>query len=71
MAGRDVVQSDVIVFESLELVVRSFQRFQGNDQHIDTLFEFDFGDLSAFLVEQERCYLDGYLAQHRGGVVLE
>ena len=71
VAGFDVVQAWIVVFETLELVIRGFERLVGHHQHIDALLEFDLGDLGALLIEQERGDLDRNLAQHRRGVVLE
>ena len=59
------------MLQSLELVVRSFQRLVGHHQHIDALLEFDLGDLGTFFIQQEGGHFDGHLAQHRGRVVLE
>ena len=59
------------MLETLELVVRSFQRLVRHHQHVDALLELDLGDLGALLIEQERGHLDRHLAQHRGRVVLE
>ena len=70
VARLDVVQTRVVVFETLELVVRRFQGFIGHQQHVDALLHFDLGDLRTLFVQQERGNIDGHLAQHGGGAVL-
>ena len=70
VARLDVVQTRVVVFETLELVVRRFQSFVGHQQHVDALLHFDFGNFRTLFVQQERGNIDGHLAQHRGGAVL-
>ena len=71
VAGFDVVQARVVVFEALEFVVGRLQRLVGHHQHIDALLEFDLGDLGALFVEQEGSHIHRHLTQHRGRVVLE
>jgi hypothetical protein len=51
VAGFDVVQTRVVVLQALQLVVGRFQGIVGHHQHVDTLLEFDFGDLGAFFVQ--------------------
>ena len=70
VAGFNVVQTWVVVLEAFESVVGGFQRFVGNHQHIDALFEFNFGNLGSLFIQQERGYIHRDLAQYRGGVVL-
>ena len=70
VARLDVVQTRVVVFETLEFVVRRFQGFVGHQQHVDALLHFDFGNFRTLFVQQERGNIDGHLAQHRGGAVL-
>ena len=70
VAGFDAVQARVVVLEAFELVVRGFQRLVGHQQHVDALLQFDFGDLGALFVEQERRDFDGHLGVHGGAVVL-
>ena len=50
------------MLETFELVVRGLQCLVGHHQHVDTLFEFDLGNLGPLFVEQEGCDLNGYLA---------
>ena len=71
VAGFDVVQAGIVVLEAFEAVVGCFQGLVGNHQHVDALLEFDLGDFSALLIEQERGNIHRHLAQDRCGVVLE
>ena len=50
VAGFYVVQARVVVLQTLELVVRCFQRLVGNQQHIDALFQFNLGNFWTLFV---------------------
>ncbi|MCY1171361.1 hypothetical protein D9M73_114690 [compost metagenome] len=71
VAGFDVVQARVVVFQAFQAVVGGFQRLVGHQQHVDALLDFDLGDLGALFVEQERSHVDRDLAQHRGRAVFK
>ena len=58
------------MLQTLELVVRCFQRLVGNQQHIDALFQFNLGNFWALFVQQERGHFYRYLRVHCGRVVL-
>ena len=71
VAGFDVVQAWVVVFQALQTVVWSLKCFVGHQQNIDALLEFNLGYLGALFVEQERGDIDRHLAQHGCRAVLE
>ena len=71
VAGFDVVQTRVVVFQALKLVVGCFQGLVGHQQHVDALFQFDLGHFRTLFVQQERCNVHWHLAQHRGRTVLK
>ena len=45
VAGLDVVQTRIVVLQTLQLVVRGLQTFVGDEQHIGALLQLDFGNL--------------------------
>ena len=71
VAGLDIFEARIVVFQALQLVMRCFQRFVGNEQHVNALFEFDFGDFGTLFVQQERSHFDRHLAEHGSGAVFE
>ena len=71
VAGFNVVQPRVVVLQALQLVVRRFQCFVRHQQHIDALLHFNFADLRALFVQQERRHIDRDLAQHRSRAVFQ
>ena len=68
VAGLQVVQAWVVVLEAFEFVIGRFQPLVGDQQHMGALLEFDFGDLRAFFVEQERGHFHRHLRVHGSGV---
>ena len=59
------------MFQAFQAVVWCFKRLVRHHQHVDTLFEFDFGDLLALFVQQERGDIHWHLAQHRSRAVFQ
>ena len=70
VAGFNVIQTWVVVLQTLQLVVGRFQGFIGDQQHIDALFQFNLGNFRTLLVQQERSNFHRHLGMHCGSVVL-
>ena len=71
VADVEVVQSWVVVLQTLQLVVRCIQRFVRHQQHVDALTQFDFGDFGPLFVEQETGHFDRHLHEHGRSAVFQ
>ena len=70
VAGFHAVEAWVVVFQTFQLVVRCFQCLVRHEQHVQTLLDFDLGNLGALFVQQERRHFHRHLGIHGRCVVL-
>ncbi len=70
VAGLTVV-GQILATDALDTVVGGIQMLVGNEDHVDVVALFHFGNRLAFLVEQEGGHFDRQLCLHPPGVFLQ
>ena len=64
--GDGIVQARIVVPQTLNVVMRCFQVLVGNQNQVNLQARFDFGDVGALFVQQERGNIDRYLCMQGG-----